>query len=369
MQQSAFDNMVSAYQQEVLIFQRDYPTEAMQEALDDYPALQLPPNNIYDTINTAQFAWICDNLTLYNVEFEAEFHDYSLLRKQTNLRVLKISKSVLTDISWLSELTGLIELELNNNQIVDISALANCKNIDILALAGNQIEDISALANCRKMTYLDLDRNPIKDLLPLAGLPQLDRFYFMLKHRLLLEPLGTLPKLRYLDINMEIGMSLAALSCCRPLINLNIKNSYLDTNYDYALIPNLKDLSISISTFTKLPPLPKTLEAISFLFNQITDISPLADLPNLQNIRLSGNPITMPPPPCLLKCLYLYKKDFVYPYGKPSRALPPDADKIWALLMTNDSTNRDLAEQLMRARHWHEADIDAYIRMAEKIKE
>jgi hypothetical protein len=37
--------------------------------------------------------------------------------------------------------------------------------------------------------------------------------------------------------------------------------------------------------------------------------------------------------------------------------------------MTNDSTNRDLAEQLMRARHWHEADIDAYIRMAEKIKE
>jgi hypothetical protein len=373
MRQSRFEKIVKTYQNEVLRFQSDYPTQELQAAANDYPAFRLPyRSGYYDEANKlteTQFAWICDNLTLYDFVLEGNYYNFSLLQKQTTLRILSITDLLLEDISWISSLTELINLDLINTDIVDISALANCKKLMLLSLSGNKIKDISPIAACHKLNYLDLSHNHIENLAPLANLKNIERLYISLNNTISLAPLATLPNIKHLEILTQQSISLAPLSQLHSLIELTIQFGNLNDSCNFPLIPNLRHLNICYNNLRKLPPLPPFLEYINFEHNKITDISPLADLQHLQNIFIKKNPITVPPPPILLKHLYYTDWNFSYPYGKPNKALPPNAQEIWTLLMNDNPTNRELAEQLMTGLDWTQADTDAYIFMSNKIKE
>jgi Leucine-rich repeat (LRR) protein len=372
MEQSQFEKVVTQYQERVSLFQSRYPTQELQEAANDYPVFILPyPSSVYDekyTLTQTEFAWICNNLTLYNVAFQGNNRNYSLLKKQTQLRILTIAQVNLKDISWISALPNLTNLHLEKTHIVDISALANCKKLKSLSLLDNDIEDISPIATCHQLQYLDLMNNPIKDIAVLANFKALERLYISLHYINSIELLTTLPNLQYLNIAINPSISLAPLSQLHSLTNFSLLQGIVDDSYNFPLIPNLIHLDISNNKFTKLPPLPDKLEYINISYNQITDISPIADLAHLKEFYINRNPITTPPPPCLLSPLCFPHSYFNFPYGLPNKAIPTNAQEIWALLISTDPINSELAAQLMIAFEWDDADADAYTRIAKKIR-
>jgi hypothetical protein len=372
MEQSKFDEIIAQYQKELSHFYSNYPTQELQEAANDYPIFIWSPIRPYDgesyIPNEAQFAWLCDNVTLYWLSFKYDTFNsfnYSLLQKQTTLRKLDIYDSNLTDISWLSNLTNLTELNLAYNQIEDITALANCKKITDLCISFNIIKDISPLAGCDNLQCLHIVDNKISDITPLSGLLNLKTLYISLEIK------------SSNDLNNFSNPPAQALktNCFAPLSKslsleyLTLYNTNLDARYNLPLIPNLRHLFIRDNKFTKLPPLSHKLEYIDICNNKITDITPLADLKFLQKALISGNPIVVAPSPCLLKPICFYRTPFSYPYGQPNKALPPNAQEIWTLLMTGDYTNHELAALLMAGLQWDKADTDAYIRIAEEVKE
>jgi hypothetical protein len=373
MRDTRLQKIVKTYQNKVQRFQSDYPTPELQEAADDYPVFRLPYRNGYyddaQKLTETQFAWICDNLTLYDFVLEGNYYNFSLLQKQTTLRILSVTNLLLEDISWISSLTDLIDLALINTDIVDISALANCKKLMLLSLSGNKIKDISPIAACHKLHHLDLSHNHIESFAPLANLKNIERLYISLNNTISIEPLATLSNIKYLTIYTHYPISLVPLSQLHSLIEFTIHSGNLDDSCNFPLIPNLRDLNISYTNLTKLPPLSDKLEYIDLSNSKITDISPLADLAHLKGISIKQNPIATPPPPCLLKFIYHNDLGFNYPYGEPNKTLPDNAQQIWALLMSNDPTNSELAAQLMTALHWDKADADAYTRISNKIKE
>jgi Leucine-rich repeat (LRR) protein len=372
MEQSRFETLVTTYQEKVSLFQSRYPTQEQQEAANDYPVFILPYSISYhdkgNELTETEFKWICNNLTLYDTEFQSYNYNYSLLKKQTNLRFLKIERVKLKDISWVGSLTNLTKLSLENAHIVDISALANCKKLKSLSLLNNDIEDISPIAACHQLQYLDLKDNPIKDIAVLANFEKLERLYISLHYINSIELLTTLPNLQCLSIATNQSISLAPLSQLHSLIKFVLDAKILDNPCDFPLIPNLIHLDISNNKFTKLPPLPDKLEYIDICSNPITDISPLANLKNLRDVYCINNTITTAPPPCLVNPICFHEPIFAYFYDELNENLPPNAQEIWALLISNDPTNRELAEQLMIGLQWDKADADAYTRMAKKIR-
>ena len=90
------------------------------------------------------------------------FSDPSILEELEdidNLHSLTLRNCGLSDISALEGVTKLTELALNDNNISDISALKNMTKLTKLSLDGNNISDISALKNLTNLKDLSLTYN------------------------------------------------------------------------------------------------------------------------------------------------------------------------------------------------------------------
>jgi len=101
--------------------------------------------------------------------------DIVSLRYLTNLTVLSLWQSEISDLTPFAELTNLTSLSLLGSQITDLTPLAGLTNLTTLGLGGdgiggNQISDLTPLAGLTNLTELRLDMNQISDLTPLAGL-------------------------------------------------------------------------------------------------------------------------------------------------------------------------------------------------------
>ncbi|EKN40523.1 hypothetical protein CFSAN001627_19048, partial [Clostridium botulinum CFSAN001627] len=83
--------------------------------------------------------------------------DLSFLENLTDLRVLDLSRTGISNISILSKLRNLNELYLGGNKITDLSYLENLTNLIKLDLVGNNdITSIYALRNLINLRYLTL---------------------------------------------------------------------------------------------------------------------------------------------------------------------------------------------------------------------
>ena len=98
-----------------------------------------------------------------------QISDISVLAGLTSLRSLLLNGIQIRDISVLAGLTNLIWLNLTSTQITDISILAAMVNLSQLHLGSNQITDISVLAGLTNLRWLDLSYNQITDISPLVN--------------------------------------------------------------------------------------------------------------------------------------------------------------------------------------------------------
>ncbi len=127
----------------------------------------------------------------------------SPLSRLTNLTLLALGNNSISDISALSNLTNLITLYLNGNSISGLSPLSRLTNLESLNLWDNSISDISALSNLTNLESLNLWDNSISDISALSNLTNLESLNLWDNSISGLSPLSRLTNLEYLDLDVN----------------------------------------------------------------------------------------------------------------------------------------------------------------------
>ena len=231
--------------------------------------------------------------------------DYSPLSNLTKLESLSLYYQPFSDLSSLSELTSLTSLSFGFTDLSDLSALSNFPKLEHLLLQTNQLSDISTLPSLPSLRSITLSEN-VDDINPLSQLSNLE-------------------VLTIYDINQSDEIQVSDITPLLELTNLTdlyIQNDDLNASQREMLFSGLAYTQIVLDgiflernrnvwnvqydKWIKDPALYGGLESIeeikkAYESNQtvlnlenrnITDISPLSFLKNLQNLNLSDNNIT-----------------------------------------------------------------------------
>ena len=272
-----------------------------------------------------EYAW---NITELILDSQTELNDLTLLSTLLTLTVLDLENTSITDLSFLhslgaltrlslkgsgivdvsplEHLVNLTNLGLQSNSIVDVSPLRSLVNLTILALQSNSIVDVSPLVDLVNLTYLGLFDNPILDTSPLYPFTQQDppvdidievmeavivevpdtRLASELRRELGLASdaditSGDMARLTFLTVSP--GWVLKDLTGLEYAINLT--RLYSHRTDPLSETESLSDLSL-LEGLTSL-----TYLSIGGYYH-LTDISPLADLVNLEVLNLGWNNIS-----------------------------------------------------------------------------
>ena len=212
-----------------------------------------------------------------------------------HLQKLSLNGCALTDITPFSQLTGLKEVHFANNLLNDVAALSLMPELEIADLAHNPLTSIAGLTTCSKIQYVDITGCSVHTLGSLSGKTDL--------HTVLAS-----------DNDLT---DLDDLINCESLKVLEASRNKLE---DVAVLPWLPKLERfvaeenAISEFPQLDPYRcsliyvdldhNLLEDISGLmfvhslnylyvdYNNISDLTPVADCRNLVQVNAWDNPIT-----------------------------------------------------------------------------
>jgi internalin A len=93
--------------------------------------------------------------------------------KLSNLTILDLSNSEISDLQPLTGLKNLEGIMLNENKIIDLKPLEELGNLQLLDLSNNQISDLKPLTTLSHLELLLLNSNKISDIQPLAKITNL----------------------------------------------------------------------------------------------------------------------------------------------------------------------------------------------------
>ena len=180
-----------------------------------------------------------------------------------------------TDPITLEEMETLITLRASNRGIQDLTGLQHAINLEEMWISGNPVSDISPLAKLTNFIGLHAWETLISDLAPLAGLK----------------------KLRWLDFgrtpsDRNRGLDLTPLSGITSLKKLTFYACGIKDITPLADLTGLTQLRVGgnreISDASPVAGLIN-LEHLDFHHDSISDLSPLAELTNLKSLNLYDN--------------------------------------------------------------------------------
>ena len=236
-----------------------------------------------------------------------ELEDLSFVSGLSSLKVLQLKGSVTAeDLTALSELTNLTELRFQVNGLKSFRGIENLtqlKEADFYA-EDAAFTDLDPFRNLTQLEYLRLPRHTAGTAFSADGLANLENLQELnMEHSVeSLEPLRNLKNLKIL--NMATGRQAeGTFRSMEPLSGLTSLES-LELN-----VPQLADVDLSyLSGMTKLTSLYLTasrhmgdyvvdlspltglsqLRSVEILV-PVRDLTPLASLPSLQNVTISGS--------------------------------------------------------------------------------
>lgn len=188
----------------------------------------------------------------------------------------------ITDISDLAVLQNLKELNLNYNSIGDLTPLANLKNLEWLTVNTNQVSDISPLAGLDKIETIDLSNNTVSDFSALGEMEALARvtvYNTGITDADFGSFLDLLKKEQVTKLDLG-GNQITEFGRLAEFPKLE-KAALWDSHIDDAKLRQLVDVVKGLPAF----------DQFALKGNQITDVTPLAELPNLRVINLNNNQI------------------------------------------------------------------------------
>jgi len=241
----------------------------------------------------------CINLQTADLGFN-QISDLSPLASLTQLASFELNRNQITDLSPLAALTQLNDLNLDDNQITDLSPLAGLTQLSLLRLGINQISDLSPLAGLTQLSTLDLNNNQIWDLSPLVVNEAIaENTYVEVSDN----PLAELACIEQIAALRQRGVEVYARGACNNIgAEISIPDPALEAALRAALdIPEepLREGLLASLTFLSARGVGIVdlngieycinLQTAELDFNQISDLSPLAGLTQLNNLDLSGN--------------------------------------------------------------------------------
>eukprot|EP01138_Halocafeteria_seosinensis_P005062 gb/GECG01005175.1/.p1 GENE.gb/GECG01005175.1/~~gb/GECG01005175.1/.p1 ORF type:complete len:767 (+),score=105.97 gb/GECG01005175.1/:1-2301(+) len=202
----------------------------------------------------------------------------------------------------MRKLPALVELQISGNDITDIvlpmredEELDGFQRLEVLDLSHNQLSTaaIAALADMPRLRHLDISHNNLRKLPPPSVMANFVALEVLnANDNYLTEPQGgscypESPEAAYQEEHV-----LTSLSCMPSLHTLNLSRNYISTIPELVAIGWLDENGEQTHT---LPPFC-ALKSIDLSYNLLQEEEHIVDLvaytPRLQEVKLTGNPLT-----------------------------------------------------------------------------
>ena len=204
-----------------------------------------------------------------------KIHDFTPLKKLSELRTLYLGRNLSIDISVLGKLSSLSELYLKTSIPNDLSSIEQLEKLQTLAIGSSYSTDISVLAQLRKLCHLYIIDGYSKFMSILSQLIQLQSLHLTGldwdKSKQINDAISPLLNLKSLNISNNKLQDISMLRELSKLEHLDMSNNRVR---DGSILENLKAL--------------KTLRIGQ---NGISDLSFITQLKQLQNLDISKTPI------------------------------------------------------------------------------
>lgn len=222
----------------------------------------------------------------------------------STLYFLNASGNNISSTSALTMMTGLGTLYLDNNPIHDFSGLRKLRNLNELGLSqtGLSDQDVNYLQGLQSLGTLNVTENPG---LTRSGVEAL-RMYLpgcMVNHSVMATNIGFDGHMIPSDTTelRLVGQNITDISGVQQLNEL--KTVDLSVNMISNIYPFLyadcrytvTDLNLSYNNLSDLTPLSMmpNLQVLDLSYNQISSVQALSNLTNLRSLRLTGNPVSV----------------------------------------------------------------------------
>jgi|GEM_PF-1976981 len=200
-------------------------------------------------------------------------------------------------LAAISQMPELQHLDLASNSLATMPPVAGLKNLTNLELAGNDLTDVSALGNMTQLTSLTIGTNHITNFAPVANLVNLENLSIGNNGASDISMLGTLTKLKTATFS-QMGLTNASMSVFSHMTQMEkLSIDFNDQVTDLTPLANLtqlQSLNFSKDQVSDLTPLMnlKNLTSLSFSNAAVKNLVPLRDLTNLTSITMSSNHVS-----------------------------------------------------------------------------
>lgn len=229
-------------------------------------------------------------------------------------RQLNVVDSV--DLNDIKDMTALSELDLSGNAFIQsIEPLGQLSNLRLLNLSGTNVSDLTPIRNLTELVELDLSRTKVFDLSPLKYSLKLARLNINDTEVRSLEVLEKMTAMKNLELQGTHVFDFQALSFLKGLLNLDLRNTQLTSLTPIAGLSELMELNVSKTNVQDLTPvsglvnlvtlnidstLVRDAQALAALNNLkvlyanhtfISDLAPLQKLPSLERVYCDQTPV------------------------------------------------------------------------------
>lgn len=238
--------------------------------------------------------------------------DLTAVGKLTTLRSLDLSGCTLSSgmLEMIGTLPELTSLDLSDCAIQSVDALVGLTKLQYLNIANNSVSGITALSSMTELRELHLTNNPVRTISYLNNCLQLEKLYAESCEITKLTALAGNTGLQELYCSSNEIEDISVLEDCTSLSVLDVSGNPVE---DISVLPGLPELTVFKAEHAAIKSVPKfdseSSKLIQFVvnYNEITDVSGLADLQRLNYVRADYNKIT--DVTCLKDCYTIIEID------------------------------------------------------------
>ncbi|HUU94502.1 MAG TPA: leucine-rich repeat protein [Phycisphaerae bacterium] len=195
----------------------------------------------------------------------------------------------------IGDLASLTSLTASRVGIANLSGLEYCTNLEYLDLVDNDIVDLGPLAGLTKLKTLHLGNNLIVNISLLADLPALEVLTLIANQVSDLGALQGMTSLLSLNVSYQLDMQIPeSVEAQQPPGFVYADHTILSDISKLAGLTGLTELRLSGNRISDISPLAglTELRTLGLAENRFTGLTPLQGLPNLKTVFLNQNPIT-----------------------------------------------------------------------------
>lgn len=219
--------------------------------------------------------------------------DLTPLASLTGLEKLKMYRlKGVTTLEPLAALVNMKDLEIRQVEYPDIKFVSGMKQLESLVffMQPKNFSDISPLEGLTSLKTLHFYSCPIEDISVLAGLTGLEDLSLYMTAVKDLEPIGGLTGLKRLSLYAVKAKDMTPVGNLTNLEYIWVYATDFDDYSPLAKLVNMVDFNAGLSaldTLEYLVHMPK-LKIVKLLNEDIHDFTPLAEMPQLEEVNLEG---------------------------------------------------------------------------------